>query len=169
MTSVVSALLVIAALQTTPARIEVTPERAEIRVMETTRLGARALDAAGREITGLPVRWIASTPELASVDQTGRVTALNAGMARITAVVAGRSTSVSVVIRALPVAELRADLGAAEPFAGQVVPLRTRAFDRLGEPVDHPELSYASTDPGVAYVDAAGLVFARASRLPGPE
>ncbi len=56
---------------------------------ETAQFVARALDGAGRVIDGAAVRWIASTPELASVDQSGRVTALNAGVAKIAAIVGG--------------------------------------------------------------------------------
>jgi hypothetical protein len=151
----------VAAFQAAPAQVEITPERAEVEVTETTRLVARALDGAGRSVDGATVRWIASTPELASVDQEGRVTGLNPGMARITAVAGSRTASVSVVVRALPPAELRVDAGTSEPYAGQVVPLRVRAFNRLGEPVDDPELTYTTSDPSVADVDGAGLVFAR--------
>ena len=156
-----TALMMIAAMQAAPAQLRIDPERAEVEVSGTTRLEARALDGAGRVLQGLPVRWIASTPELASVDQDGRVTGLNAGMARITAVVGGRSASATVVVRALPPAELRLEVGTVEPFAGQVVPVRARAFDRLGGPVDDPELSYRSSEPDVAGVDQAGLVLAR--------
>jgi hypothetical protein len=145
----------------TPARVEITPDQAEVEVTGTLRLAARALDGAGREISGAALRWIASTPELASVDADGVVTGLNAGMARITAVAGSQVTSVSVVVRALPPSELRAEIGTPTPFAGQVVPIRVRAFNRLGEPVDDPVLGYESSDPGVADVDAAGLIFAR--------
>ena len=162
MTSV-SALFVIAAFQVVPAQVQITPERAEIEVTETTQLEARALDGAGRVLQGVGVRWIASTPELASVDQNGTVTALNAGMAKITAVVGSQPTAVSVVIHALPPTELRAELGTADPYAGQVVPMRVRAFNRLGEPVDDPELTYSSSAATVADVDGAGLVFARST------
>jgi len=161
MTHGLAALLMIAAFQAAPAEVEITPERAEVEVTESVQLQARALDGAGRVIEGVAVRWISSTPELASVDASGVVTGLNAGMAKITAVVAGRPTSVSVVIRALPPAELRAELGTETPYAGQVVPIRVRAFNRLGEPVDDPALTYRSSAPDVADVDAAGLLFAR--------
>jgi hypothetical protein len=161
MSNGIVALVMVAAFQAAPAQVEITPERAEVEVTETTRLVARALDGAGRSIDGAPVRWIASTPELVSVDQEGRVTGLNPGMARITAVAGSRTASVSVVVRALPPAELRVDAGTSEPYAGQVVPLRVRAFNRLGEPVDDPELTYTTSDPSVADVDGAGLVFAR--------
>lgn len=143
------------------ARVEITPERAEIEVTGTAQLTAQAMDGAGRILDEVAVRWIASTPELATVDQEGVVTALNPGVAKITAVVDGQPTSVSVVVRALPPAELRAELGTAEPYAGQVVPIRVRAFNRLGDPVDDPVLTYRSDRPDVAEVDGAGLIFAR--------
>jgi plastocyanin len=149
--------------QDAPAQVRVTPERAEIEVTGTAQLEATALDGAGRILSDVAVRWIASTPELASVDQEGVVTGLNPGVARITAVVAGQPTSVSVVVRALPPAELRVEPATTEPYAGQVVPLRVRAFNRLGDPVADPVLSYRSDSPDVAEVDGAGLVFARSA------
>ena len=166
MTGLATTFLVAAALQAAPAQaqpaqVAISPERAEIEVTETAQLTVTARDGAGRPIEDVFVRWIASTPELASVDQEGVVTGLNPGMARITAVVDGQPTSVSVVIRALPPAELRASVGTDAPYAGQVVPVRVSAFNRLGEPVEDPELTWSSSDPSVAAVDAAGLVFAR--------
>ena len=144
MTGLATTFLVAAALQAAPAQaqpaqVAISPERAEIEVTETAQLTVTARDGAGRPIEDVFVRWIASTPELASVDQEGVVTGLNPGMARITAVVDGQPTSVSVVIRALPPAELRASVGTDAPYAGQVVPVRVSAFNRLGEPVEDPE------------------------------
>ena len=156
MSSPFAALMVASVLQAAPTQLQISPERAEVRVSETVQLSVTASD-------GATVRWIASTPELASVDDSGRVTGLNVGMARITAVVDGRPTSASVVVRALPVAEIGIEAGTVEPYAGQVVPLRVRALNRLGEPMDDPTIVYASSDPAIAEVDAAGLVFARRS------
>jgi len=161
MTHGITALFVAAAFQVAPAQVQITPERAEIKVAATAQLDVRATDGAGRLLDDVDVRWIASTPELATVDQDGVVTALNPGMAKITAVVAGQPTSVSVVVRALPAAELVVELPTTRPYAGQVVPTRVRALDRLGEPVADPTLRWRSSDPSVADVDPAGLVFAR--------
>ena len=158
-----AATMQVAPTQTAPAQVLISPERAEIEVTETAQLTLTARDGAGRALSDILVRWIASTPELASVDQSGVVTALNPGMAKITAVVDGAPTSVSVVIRALPPAELRASVGTDMPYAGQVVPVRVAAFNRLGESVDDPELTWTSSDASVAAVDPAGLVFARSA------
>lgn len=163
MSNGIAAILMIAALQQAPAQLQITPERAEIEVTESARLQLRAVDGAGRVVEGANVRWIASTPELVSVDQQGVVTGLNAGMARVTAVVDGHPTSTTVVVRALPAAELRLTVGTNEPYAGQVVPIRVAAYDRLGASVDDPSLTYTSSAPAVADVDGAGLVFARSA------
>ena len=156
-----AAVLQVAPAQTQPAQIVISPERAEIEVAETARLTVTAQDGAGLVLDDLPVRWVASTPELASVSADGIVTGLNPGMARITAVVDRKPVSVSVVIRALPATRLIANVGSDEPYAGQVIPVWVSASNRLGEPVKGPELSWSSSNPDIAAVDAAGLVFAR--------
>ncbi len=152
---------IVAMMQVAPAQVGISPERAEIEVQSTAQLQAHAYDGAGRILDGVDVRWIASTPELATVDQSGVVTGLNPGMAKITAVVGGQPTSVSVVVRALPASTLRPEVGTASPYAGQVVPIRVEAYDRIGGRVELPELSFSSSDPSIADVDPAGLVFAR--------
>ena len=163
MSNAVAVVAILNFFQTAPARVEVAPERSEIEVQATAQLTARAFDASGRVVSGIPVRWISSTPELATVDQTGRVLALNAGMARVTAVIGGRpSGSVTVVIRALPAAEVIVELANDRPYATQALPLQVIARNRLGEIINGPDLTYSSSDESVAVIDAAGLLFARA-------
>lgn len=163
MTHGVAALFMVVAFQAAPAQVRITPERPELQVTDTTRLEVRATDGAGRVLDDVDVRWIASTPELASVGEDGLVTALNAGMAKVTAVVEGRPTSVSVVIRALPPAELDLLVPTTSPYAGQVVSARVDAFNRLGEPVDDPAVAWETSDAAIAAVDPGGLIFARAA------
>lgn len=141
------------------AQLSITPERAEIRVGETAELSVRGAD--GRMVDDAGVRWLAATPELATIDADGVVTALNPGTARFTAVMGTASASTTVVVRPLPVSRLDARLPAERPLAGQALPLTVRATDRLGAVVDDPALVYASADPSVAAVDPGGLVFAR--------
>lgn len=162
MSSAVAVLALAAIFQTAPARVEVTPERSDIEVQSSAQLVARAFDAAGRVIEGAEVRWISTTPEIASVDQTGRVQALNPGMARITAVIAGQPAgSVTVAISPLPAGELSLELPTQTPYAEQAVPIWVTALNRLGEVVEDPALTYSTSDDDVAGVDGAGLVFGR--------
>ena len=162
MSSMVAALAVAMIFQTAPAQVEITALRSEVAVQESVQLTARAVDGAGRVMDDVLVRWISSTPEIAEVDETGRVLATNPGTARITAVIGGRPTSTLIVIHELPAATVEAELAYAEPFAGQAIPLRANALNRLGGAVANPVYSYASANEAIADVDGAGLVFARA-------
>ena len=161
MSHAIAAVVIAATFQAAPARIELSPERSEVEVAAQTPLTARVLDGAGRPVQGASVRWISSTPELASVDASGRVSGIAPGTARITAVIGTVTESILVTVRALPVSELRLEIADASPLAGQSVPLWVTATNRVGEVVDGPELRYQTSDPDVAGVDAAGLVFAR--------
>jgi hypothetical protein len=146
--------------QAGPGEPSITPEWSETEVGDTVTLSLRIPDVES-DATPPAIRWISSTPELASVDQDGRVVALSPGTARITAVVGTTPTAATVVIRALPATALEARLPTPAPYAGQVTPLRVEAFDRLGQEVANPEIRFESADSRVARVDPAGLVYAR--------
>jgi hypothetical protein len=162
MSSILPSLAVAMIFQTAPVQVEITAARSEVSVQESVQLTARAIDGAGRVIEDAFVRWISSTPEIANVDQTGRVLATNPGTARITAVIDGRPTSTLIVIHELAAASIEAELAYATPFAGQAIPLRATALNRLGEAVSKPVFTYESANEAIADVDGAGLVFARA-------
>ena len=161
MSSVLASLAVAMVFQTAPAQVEIVAPQSEVEVQESVQLTARAIDSAGRVMDDVFVRWISSTPEIADVDQTGRVLATNPGTARITAVIGGRPTSTLIVIHELAAVTIEAELAYAAPFAGQAVPLRATALNRLGEAVANPVFTYVSDDEAIADVDGAGLVFAR--------
>ena len=161
MSSVIASLAVAMAFQAAPAQVEIVAPQSEVEVQGSVLLTARAIDAAGRVMDDVSVRWISSTPEIADVDQTGRVLATNPGTARITAVIGGRPTSTLIVIHELAAVTIEAELAYAAPFAGQAVPLRATALNRLGEAVANPVFTYVSDDEAIADVDGAGLVFAR--------
>ena len=161
MSNVVAAFVTVLAFQAAPAQVEITAAVSEVEVQGSVQLTARAIDGSGRVMTDVLVRWISSTPEIAVVDQTGRMVAMNPGVARITAVVGGQPTSTLISIHELPAATVDAALGDASPFAGQAIPIWATALNKLGETVANPVFSYSSDDAAVADVDAAGLVFAR--------
>jgi len=163
MGNTLAALVLSVVFQTAPVQVDITADRSEVQVQETVQLSVRALDGAGRLITDADVRWLSSTPEIASVDQTGRMMATNPGIAKITVVVGGKPASTLITIHELPAADLIVGLPMDHPYAGQAVPLSVTALNRLGEGVGVPVLSYASADPSIAAVDGAGLVFARSA------
>lgn len=103
------------------------------------------------------VRWSSDNPAVASVDQNGKVTAVEVGMATITASVGDVSASCSVLCIAVPVSAVVLDKtslslakGSAETLTATVSP--ADATDKT--------VRWSSDNPSVASVDQHGLVTA---------
>ena len=155
-------LLLLAGAQTGPDRIDLDPARMTLDTGETVTVTATVWSDDGMVIADALVRWIAMNPEVAAVDQAGQVTAVSPGEARIAARTGNVMSFAAVVVRALPVAGIEADLPVATLLTGTSAPLQVAATGPGGERVAEAELSYASSDEGVASVDATGRVYAHA-------
>ncbi len=155
-------LLLLAGVQAGPDRIDLDPARMTLDTGETVTVTATVWSDDGMVIADAPVRWIAMNPEVAAVDQAGQVTAVSPGEARIAARTGNVMSFAAVVVRALPVAGIEADLPVATLLTGTSAPLQVAATGPGGERVAEAVLSYASSDEGVASVDATGRVYAHA-------
>lgn len=78
--------------------IQLTPESARLRTGRTTAIAARALDAQSSELAGVFFVWRSDEPSVASVDESGRVTAHSPGSARITASASGLDSPASQIM-----------------------------------------------------------------------
>jgi Bacterial Ig-like domain (group 2)/Uncharacterized protein conserved in bacteria (DUF2141) len=65
------------------ATVTVTPNNPSLKVGGTISLAAVARDAAGNPVNGVSFVWSSSKPEIASVTQTGKVTALAVGISDV--------------------------------------------------------------------------------------
>jgi serine/threonine protein kinase/uncharacterized protein YjdB len=84
------------------ARVEIAGPDLDLEVGSPARtLSASVVDSNGRPVTR-PVTWSSSNPRVASVDGSGRVTAVGAGLTQITATLDGRSDQVGVTVAAAP-------------------------------------------------------------------
>ena len=153
--------LLLAGAQAGPDRIDLDPAQMTLDAGETVTVTATVRSREGTVIADAPVRWIAMNPEVAAVDGTGRVTAVSPGEARIAARTGNVMSFASVVVRALPVASLSAELPETSLLAGTSAPLLVLATGRDGERVAGPALTFSSSDESVAGVDASGRVHAR--------
>ena len=111
---------------------------------------------------GVAVVWASSDGSVATVDASGRVTAVWNGNATISASVQGGGPSGSVQVTvAQEVAEVRvAPAGDTLRALGDTIRLTGRALDRNGHRVEQASLSWSSSDEAVVSVDASGLVTA---------
>lgn len=145
-----------------PSIVEVAPAAATLAsVGDTIRLTATAKDAAGNAITGASVRWSSSNVSVAQVDSIGVVMARATGSAVITATVGGISGSSTVTV--LPAAaSVEVTPGSVEfTSLGDTARFVAIVKDASGNVIDGKRIAWSASNPGVALVDATGLVTAR--------
>lgn len=80
------------------ARLEIDPMEANLRVGDTQQFTARVVSPTGETIDS-PVTWRVAPPRVAKVDQTGLVTALDPGIATVTATSGMQSVTAQVFVQ----------------------------------------------------------------------
>jgi uncharacterized protein YjdB len=131
-------------------------------VGDTVQLSATALNRGGNAIPGVTLSWSSDHPDFATVDAaTGLVTAVGNGTANITAHASGKAGSVAVVVQQV-VAEVvvSPNAGASLESLTETLQLVASANDARHHPVAFAGISWTSSNPTVATVDASGLVTA---------
>ncbi len=155
-----STLFVLAAVQAAqPVRLVVSPDSFALAVDAIRVVRVGLLDADGERLEGVPIHWMSSNVEVATVDQAGRVTARRPGTAEILAV-SGRLHALAVVtVPQPPPAALKLGFPVDRLYAGTSAPLAVRAVSRFGDEIESASLTYESRAPAVATVDELGRVY----------
>jgi len=81
------------------ARIAVRPSRLTLRVGETVRIAAEAVDGAGNPVAGVPIGFASSSEAVVRVGSDGTATGVGRGRARALAAGGGRAAAVEVTVR----------------------------------------------------------------------
>ncbi len=132
---------------------------AEVTVGETLQLTATV---APENASNPTVTWSSSDEGVATVDETGKVTAVAPGTATITATTndgSNLTASCEVIVKQLAVS-LTLDKTAAEVTVGETLLLNATV---LPDNTSNPAVTWSSSNDAVATVDANGLVTAVAS------
>ncbi|HVE65283.1 MAG TPA: Ig-like domain-containing protein [Thermoanaerobaculia bacterium] len=153
------ALAVSSSCSRKPATVQVTPGKVVLYGVERgQRLTARLFDQKGQPLEeGLKATWSSSKPEVAAVDEGGRVVSKSAGNATVTVAFGNVSAEVPVeVVDAAAIDLLPAQATLVGP-AGTELPVTGVVRSSTKEPVALP-LSWASSDEKVVKVSQRGLV-----------
>ncbi len=143
------------------ATVTVSIVTSNLTVGHSTLATAVARDAAGRELDGRAIAWTSSDPSVAIVNASGDVTALSVGSATITATSEGISGSTLVTATApppTPVATVTASVADGTIVVGQATQASAVPRDDAGNVLAGRTVTWTSSAPGVASVDAAGRV-----------
>ena len=112
------------------ARVVVTPPSSSLRSGQTVQLAAQASDARGNVIAGQPFTWATGAATVATVSNSGLVTAVAAGPTDIFATATGTTVSGLAAITVTPkrVAYAKAD----QPLAASYSPSPVTSFNSAG-------------------------------------
>lgn len=138
--------------------VELTPASPTVRAGATVALSARARDAGGSTVPVSPFAWSSSNASVATVSPAGVVTAASPGTARIAVSARGVSATTTVTVTERPVASLAMTPSVAAVRVGGAVLIRAQPLDAENVPLVGRAVTWSSSNPAVARVDATGTV-----------
>ena len=124
----------------------------------TLRMSAAALDANGNPVDNVEVAWSSSDESVLTVDQTGLVTAVGNGRARVDVAAGSHSADAEFTVEQHPAAIQVSPAADTLRWLGDTLRLSAEAFDSNDYVVGGAEFIWSSNDESVATVDATGLV-----------
>lgn len=148
------------------ARLESVPASLDLEVGAVSSVTMRGADKHGTHSALTSVQWHSSDGHIVSIDASGVVRGLSAGVARVRGVVrtadgASLEHEVPVRVRRAPVAQVVIAAERANLVVGGSMLLTLEAVDVLGGTVPDPGAQWSASNPGVLTVDAGGRVTGR--------
>jgi plastocyanin len=141
-----------------PDRVQVSPAITEADVGQTLRFSAVGFDAHGKQMDAKPTAWLAAPFDVGAADEAGLVTVYAPGDLRVGAIVNGKTGWATVHIRPQRVTRVDVRPLPAPLVTGASVRLEAVTFTATGIPRHDVPIAWRSESPGVATVDAAGIV-----------
>jgi trimeric autotransporter adhesin len=146
--------------QSRAVTVAITPASPTAMVGRSAQLGLDVRDATGAVLTGRPVTWASATPAIATISSTGMVSALSVGSTTITATVDGVSATAQFTVTTVPVTSVAVAPTQLALNPGATAQLSVAAASSTTQSGSTRPVAWSSSNPGVATVDANGLVTA---------
>jgi hypothetical protein len=134
-----------------------------LTVGQTTQLSVTLTDSKGKTVTTATLSYASSAPDIASVTQAGSVSAIAPGTATITATAQGKTGSVAITVKPVPVAGILISPRTTTLRIGETVTLSATPVDISLVALPGRAVTWSSADPTRASVTSAGLVTAVSS------
>ena len=143
-----------------PATVVVSPDETRLIALgATAQLSSEVRDLNGQVVAGATVSWASGDAAVATVNESGLVTAEGNGTVTITATAGSASGNATVTVAQELDSVLVSPLTATVQ-AGDTLRIWAGAFDANGHAVPEATFSWSSSDSAVATVDTARLVTA---------
>ena len=127
-------------------------------VGETTQGTATTKDSTGGVLTGRIIVWSSANTNIATVSQSGFVTAIAAGTTTITATSEGKSGTASLIVSPIPVARVVVTLVNSNRFVGENTQASAVVSDANGNVLTGRTIVWSSSNSNVAAVSQTGVV-----------
>ena len=127
---------------------------------DTLQLATVVLDQRENAMMDVTVTWSSGDEAVATVDENGLVTAVDNGMAEITAQAGDAMGTAAITVSQVP-ANISIEVDAEATTLteiGQTLQLMVSVSDENEEPIADPEVTWMSSDEAVVTVDEDGLV-----------
>ena len=141
-----------------PALVRIVGPLSEGEVGQTVTFRAEARDSSGALLDAKPTVWFAVPFDVGAAESSGAVTFFAPGTLTVGAIVGGKVGTITVRIKPQAIARIDVAPLAGPLVAGGAAQLRTTAFTATGVPRHDVVVEWRSDAPGVADVDAAGVV-----------
>ncbi len=142
------------------ALLQVQPEEVELATGEIVVLVGEARSESGRTLKARPVGWSSNDPAVAEVGENGSVTGKAPGSAIITGTCEGYTSSASVSVLPERVESLLLHSPKTILEIGEAVEIACQLLGTSGEKLVGRGVTWTSTAPGLAEIDAKGRVTA---------
>jgi uncharacterized protein YjdB len=141
------------------ASVRLTPNgNVGLMVGQTRQMTAEALDADGGVLPERAIAWSSNAATIATVGNTGLITAVSPGGAVITATSEGKSAFVAVTVAVVPVVSVTVTPAVDSVVVTQTLQLTAVAKDGSGTTLPGRVVAWSSSDPARATVSSTGLV-----------
>jgi hypothetical protein len=151
----------VTAQQSPPVKtIEITPATRQAEAGQELKFTATGKDEAGNPVALKPAAWFAAPFDIVSADQSGNVTFYHPGEALVGVVIGGKTEFIKIRVQPAPIARVEVEALDAPVAVGGAAKLNAVARMANGNPRSEVVIEWASDNPNVATVDAAGLVTA---------
>jgi hypothetical protein len=144
------------------ADLVISPREASVVAGTSRQFTASPRDASGKVLTDRVVTWSVSSTGTASIDGMGLLTAIAPGSVTVTAKSEGQSIAAQVNVLPVPVASVTVSPTTANVVAGATLQMVATPLDVAGNALIARPLTWTSSAPALATVDAVGLITALA-------
>src|ERR1700722_12114642 len=142
------------------SKIALTPSTDTLQIGDTVTIVAQPQTGNGSPVSGVTLFWSSSAEGVATVNQSGHVTAVDSGTASIAASANGISAAATIVVTHKNVASITIAPPSANLFINGSVQLVPTLKDASGNVLTGRTVTWSSSNTAAATVDQSGFVLA---------